>query len=98
MFQHRMRFGKNCLKFEDYFSYSEKTNTRSDDFLTLKIKNNRLVSRDGFFTTLSARWFNDLPEPLKAETSDNLFKRGIVEYVKNAHKTPPFDFRPWHRR
>ena len=98
MFLFKMRVNKTCLNYSSFFESAPRSNTRSDNPNNLKINANRLVTRDGFFTTLAAKWHNDLPENLKIETSEPLYKRGISDYVRSKEPTPPFDFRPWYRK
>ena len=98
MFMFKIRQKKTCLNPDDYYEPSHRTITRHYNPLDLKIKKNRLVSRDGFFTSLSATWFNQLPDNLKNEESETRFKIGITEYMKINHATPTYDLRPWHKR
>ena len=98
VFLFKIRQNKTCFRSDELFQESERTMTRSDNALNLKINSNRLVSRDGFFTTLAAKWFNELPNVLKAEKSLGAFKKGVTDYIIETHPTPPFDYRPWYKR
>ena len=98
MFLHQMKHGGVDMDFNEYFESKERTSTRSDNPLDLKIPKNRLVSRDNFFTTNMTRIFNDLPDNLKNERSYERFKSGIINFILDTNPTPVYDYRPWKQR
>ena len=98
MFLFKVKQGKTGLRNDNFFRQADRTMTRSDNPLNLRINCNRLVSRDGFFTTLAAKWFNELPDHLKAEGSIAKFKEGLIQHILITHPTPVFDYRPWRLR
>ena len=98
MFLHQLKHGKVAMTFSDYFGYKERTSTRSDNPLDLKIPKNRLVTRDNFFTTNMAKIYNTLPDVLKEEHSYGRFKMGVTRFIIDTKPTPVFDYRPWNQR
>ena len=97
-FMFQMREGKNCLKFDDFFIQKESTVTRSDLKGDLFIQRNRTQSRNSFFTTYMAKWYNKLPLSVKQCKSVPQFKRLVENFIKIEEPTPPYVFLPWYKR
>ena len=98
MFLWKIRMNHTGLQGDNFFTNARRTLSRSDNYLNLEIQSNCLVSRDGFFTTLAAKWFNNLPDDLKAERAIGKFKSGLIKHIIETHPTPSFDYRPWKKR
>ena len=98
VFMHQIRENQTCLDFNDFFILKEKNVTRSDNQEDVFIKRNRLQTRNAFFTTHIAKWYNKLPVEIKRIKTSGRFKTAVTEFVKNDSPTPPYVFLPWYNR
>ena len=97
-FLYQIKKGYTCINFEDLFVLKDTNVTRSDNNGDLFIKRNRLQSRNAFFTTFIAKWYNKLPLEIKSAPSLGTFKCLVEKFIKEDKPTPPYSFLPWFRR
>ena len=97
-FLYQIKSGKTCLDFEYFFTRKESEVTRSDTNDDLFIRRNRLQSRNSFFTTFIAKWYNKLPIEVKNAESLSQFKDLVDAFLKREVPTPNYSFLPWFRR
>ena len=97
-FLFQMKNGLTCLKFEDFFELKDRTTTRSELNADLYIQKNNLTSRNAFFTTYIAKWYNLLPLDIKESSSVQVFKSRVADFIKLKEPTPPMSFLPWYER